>query len=328
MPRRPRASMPVWFGHEADRATGEADEVLRHEPVEARSPSPAGQDGHTVPASAPSSRRRDGRRLAARGERGADGRADSPAQLDDGALAVRVDAIRQDDHVPAAYRIEPHRRPREAGMADGAVGEEGAERARVRRGHVPSEPARGLADDVRREHRAHRRLPSDSGGRRADLRPSSIRQNRARSSAVENSPAWPATPDRRRALPSCTTPRSGRTAVDRLRRRDARAPGGRRPERRRAHPERPVEPLLHVPVEGLPAHAADHLGEQDEPDVAVDEGRSGRGREPRLRLQGRRLRKPARHGLAARQIAASPEECVSRRRIVTSRNAGPANSLR
>ena len=38
--------------------------------------------------------------------------------------------------------------------------------------------------------------------------PSSMRQKRARSSAVLKSPAWPATPPIRRAVGSCTTPRS------------------------------------------------------------------------------------------------------------------------
>ncbi len=38
--------------------------------------------------------------------------------------------------------------------------------------------------------------------------PSSIAQNRARSPAVLNSPAWPATPPMRRAVGSCTRPRS------------------------------------------------------------------------------------------------------------------------
>ena len=38
--------------------------------------------------------------------------------------------------------------------------------------------------------------------------PRSMRQKRARSSAVVNIPAWPATPPIRRAVGSCTTPRS------------------------------------------------------------------------------------------------------------------------
>ena len=62
----------------------------------------------------------------------------------------------------------------------------------------------GVAGDVMRAtvSGARMRAPSSAPS------PRSIRPKRARSAAVENNPAWPATPPMRRAVGSCTAPRS------------------------------------------------------------------------------------------------------------------------
>jgi hypothetical protein len=48
-----------------------------------------------------------------------------------GAAAVRMHAVSQDDQVALRRRVDPHRGAGEAEMADGALGEEWRDRARV-----------------------------------------------------------------------------------------------------------------------------------------------------------------------------------------------------
>src|SRR3970040_2237325 len=105
--------------------------------------------------------------------------------------------------------------------------------------------------------------------------PSSIRQKRPRSSAVEKSPACPATPWSWRARGSWTTAGSNRAFED-LGGGDAGAPGGRRVKGRLPHAERLVEALAREAVERLAAHPAHELREHDEARVAVAEGRRRR----------------------------------------------------
>src|SRR6202165_4191788 len=118
-----------------------------------------------------------------------------------------------------------------------------------------------------------------------------MRQNRLRSLAVENTPACPAIPCSSRALPSCTTPRSGpwlfTASVGAMRLRhpaggaddvsrmhrgeENRTPSHVRGDRVVAHAERGVELLPREGVERLTTDAPDQLTEQDEAGVAVEE---------------------------------------------------------
>ena len=209
-------------------------------------------------------------------------RRDARAQRRHVARAVRMHAVRQKDDEHARRRIDPDRRAGEPGVAERAERQQLAAIGRVGRVDVPAEAA-----DVGLARRAS---PATSSARRsaatARARPpiapplSSMRQKIARSAAVLNSPAWPATPPIRRAVGSWTTPRSivacgpsqGQPngvhgSVGAIARRTRR----RRLEHRLAHAERPEDPRLHELVERLLATPGDDLGEQEEVDVAVDE---------------------------------------------------------
>ena len=160
---------------------------------------------------------------------------------------------------------------------------------------------------------------------RAPRRPSSMRAKRDRSAAVVNRPAWPATPPMRRAVGSCTMPRSiawsgpshghpsactapwGRSAPQ--------GRGGQ--EHRVAHAERLEHP---APARNwskrLSGHPRDDVAEQEEVDVAVDEPLVGRRQRDFLqRASDRRVVARATSSLRSRS-GRSPEVCVSRWRIV------------
>ena len=167
------------------------------------------------------SRRRHGRRHRGhrrpRGEgRGIDdrrggNRRDPRAKRRDVAGAVGIQAARQEDHVAAGRRVDPHAGAGEARVPERADREELAAIATSTSCRCPSQArARqsstgGVAREVMRATvaGASTRTPSSVPP------PSSMRANRDRSVAVPNNPAWPATPPIRRAVGSCTTPRSG-----------------------------------------------------------------------------------------------------------------------
>ena len=117
-------------------------------------------------------------------------------------------------------------------MAGGALGEEGSERARIRRGHVPAEAARGLADHVGHEHRPHRRLLQVA----VAVEGSSLEQHPAEPRQIVRRGKQPGVARHSRQEPRIAVVHDaakGGTAVDHLGGRDARAPGRRRPEHRR-----------------------------------------------------------------------------------------------
>ena len=135
-------------------------------------------------------------------------------------------------------RIDPERRAGEAGVAERADRQQLAAVGRERRVDVPAQAAHVRIARSRSPASSSSR-PSAARGcarRCSGRRSAACAQKIDRSAAVLNSPAWPATPAIRRAVGSCTTPRSicmsgpvARPAVRRalLGRRDP------RPQRRR-----------------------------------------------------------------------------------------------
>src|SRR5581483_5602509 len=93
---------------------------------------------------------------------------------------------------------------------------------------------------------------------------------RARSSAVENTPACPATPPILRAVGSCTTPRSGAPPFSRSVR-DPRDPGGGWLELGLLHAQWQKNVFARVIGNHLPAQPVDQFAQQNKIDVAVDE---------------------------------------------------------
>ena len=129
---------------------------------------------------------------------------------------------------------------------------------------------------------------------------------RARSSPVENKPAFPDTPPALAAVGSFTTPATAwpcQSPVGAVRRREA----GGRP----VAGFREAQGVQHLGgderIQRLPGHAADDLPDQDEVQVAVDDARAGLGAR-RLRQhgpeQGDAVRKCAQ--LRHRQVSAKP----------------------
>ena len=131
-------------------------------------------------------------------------------------------------------RIDPDRRAGEAGVAERAERQQLAAVGRVRWSRCPS---RGRARWDRPARVAGARHLRDGQRRRGSRAPwnapppSSMRQKIARSAAVLNSPAWPATPPIRRAVGSWTTPRSICVARPLARPAERRAALGRRDPR-------------------------------------------------------------------------------------------------
>ena len=118
-----------------------------------------------------------------------------------------------------------------------------------------------------------RRTPSSSP-------PSSIIwAKRARSSAVENRPAWPATPPMLRAVGSWTTPRRGGPVLsEALGGGDARHQRGGGLEHGFLHAQRQEDVLAGIIGKHLAAEAVDDFAQQDEIDIAIDEARRPGGR--------------------------------------------------
>ena len=178
--------------------------------------------------------------------------------------------------------IDPQRRAGEAGVAERADREQLAAVRRVRRVDVPAEAAHvALRGRRRRRSSSCATVSGDRMRVPSSVPPfSSMRQKSERSAAVLKSPACPATPPMRRAVGSCTTPRSiggsgpshGQPSgvhfsVGAMRGRNDRG----RQEHRVVHAERLEDPRPRELVRAAAAHAADDVAEQEEVDVAVDE---------------------------------------------------------
>ena len=197
------------------------------------------------------------------------------AQLDDGALTRRMDAVRQDDDVGPGRRIHPDGRARETRVADRAHRKERAQRARVARRHIPAQPARGFAHLVWGEH------GMDGGA--GEVSPPALH------AVAEQHPAE--APEVIRGREETGVPRDAveltgarivdHTAqhlpLDELGGRDAQMPPCRRVESGYPHAEWLVEALLRKAIERLAAHPVHQLGEHDEARVAVAEGGRRRG---------------------------------------------------
>ena len=177
--------------------------------------------------------------------------------------------------------IDPDRRAREAGVAERADREHFATRRRIGRIDVPPEAAhvRLARRRRRRRHPRDRERRQHAAFVRVAPPLSHMRANFARSAAVLNTPACPATPPMRRAVGSCTTPRSivmpgpshGQPkavhgCVGAMRGSQC----SRRREHRLAHVERREDAFAHEIGERPPAHPRDDFAEQKEVDVAVD----------------------------------------------------------
>ncbi len=167
------------------------------------------------------------------------------------ALAIRMDAVREDDRVHPAGGVHPDGGAGETGMPDRAHREEGAQRARVGGGHVPAEPARGLADLMRRKRGtdggllqialavqlpAPQEHPAEArdviGGGKKSCMPRHAAQE-PRIAVVHHA--------------------AEHARAEHLGRREARLPLGGWPEGAVLHPERAVEALAHELVERLAA---------------------------------------------------------------------------
>ena len=150
---------------------------------------------------------------------------------------------------------------------------------------------------------------------------------RATSAAVENMPAWPATPPSTRARGSWTSPteHACRCGTPSARSRACWAAVGWNDVS--LQPERPEEEPREVPIERLAGHAPHELAEQDEARVAVLERRCPAG----SRAAPSRARPPRRGNPLATSwlfgIAGMPALWVSRRRTVTPSKALPAELL-
>ena len=186
------------------------------------------------------------------------------------ARPVGVVAGRQDDDERVGRRVEPHRRPGPAGVAEGAEREEVAPARRVVRLDVPAEGAQvAVAEvpDARHRGDAGRREPAAAV---AEERPGVAREvvGGAEEAGVPRHAAegpgagvvdLPAEED----------------AVLLLGRRDPRdgkaSPLSDRAELRLGHPERVEDRPPRVDVERLPGHRADQLAEDLVARVGVDE---------------------------------------------------------
>ena len=176
-----------------------------------------------------------------REELGAHDGAHTPAQLDDRALARRMHAVRQDDDVCAGRRIHPDGRAGESRVPDRPYRKERAQGARVIRGHVPAEPARGFARPVRREHGVDR----GAGEIAAPALHAVAEQHPAEAPEVVRRREEPRVPGDAVELAGAriVDHAAQHLALEDLGRRDAGAPGGRRVEGRLPHAERLVEAL-------------------------------------------------------------------------------------
>ena len=138
-------------------------------------------------------------------------RRDARAKRRDVAVAVGMQAARQEDHVAAGRRIDPDAGAGEARVAERADREELAAIRRERAVDVPAQSAHG-------RHRRRRRARRHPRDRRRREHPRAVQgaaaQQHARKARrgprpCRTDPACPATPPIRRAVGSCTTPRSG-----------------------------------------------------------------------------------------------------------------------
>ncbi len=112
------------------------------------------------------------------------------------AVAVGVQPAGQDDDERFGLRVDPETGAGEAGMAEARATEERAPRRAVTGLHVPAQPP-PLARRCRRRRRSWPAPPAakERGGRWGPTPPfNSVWAKIARSSAVANNPAWPATP--------------------------------------------------------------------------------------------------------------------------------------
>ncbi len=138
----PSRARPVWFVTRPTRLPLSAAKPLARSTSRPRS---TGRARRAAPAAAARRRNRDRSTHSCRaggtagGQRRGRHRRDARAQRRHVALAVRVDAVREEDHVEAGRRIHPQRRPGEAGVAERAERQQLAAVGRERRVHVPAE---------------------------------------------------------------------------------------------------------------------------------------------------------------------------------------------
>ncbi len=215
------------------------------------------------------------------------------AQRDDALRTVGMNGVGEDDDIRVADGIHPERCAGEAGVAEGADGEEGAAIAGVGRVDVPAEGAEGRCRwRAARARTIFWRTMRERGnwlGRPA-RRSSRFCAKMATSSAVLKRPAWPATPPMRREVGSWTTPRSmtspGKVCDSGLP--EAAAPCSHcvgamsgihdcwRQKAGVCHAQRRIDVLQRVLIERQAGELFDEGAEHDEVDVAVDEALAGR----------------------------------------------------
>ena len=208
----PSRARPVWLVTSPTRLPRRTRELIGREHVDARQharrrPTGGARAAGRAPKSPPDEPRRPA--AGAASQRGGHDGGDAGAEGRHVALAVGVDAVREEDHEGPGDRIDPERRPGPPGVPERADREEIAAVHREARVDVPAEAAH-LAEGRRRGRAASSAPPRKARAgalRRACRRQQHPAEPREVGGRAEQ-PACPATPPIRRAVGSCTVPRS------------------------------------------------------------------------------------------------------------------------
>ena len=212
------------------------------------------------------------------GPRPTSGRPAPSPQPGDLALAIRVDTVGQDQEVRAADRVRPDGRARVPGVPDGAHRKEGAEGARVGRGHVPAQRAPGVANHLRLQHAPNARRRQVA----ASAEDAAVEKHPTEAGQVVGAPeeAGVAGHPPEGAGVAVVDVAAEHLAAEHLGGGESAPPGERRIEAGVLHAERLVEAPSGELIQGTAADAAHDLAQQDESGVAVVEAGPRREVEP------------------------------------------------